>query len=312
MLIYTELPSLTPNSAGYQIVLLKNQILDPLRSDEPSDIKQVRNAIENGGRKSPVPSITHFKQWRSGHRKARNEEEVKFSMKELFIDWRYRKVKDNGKLPGYISEFGLVFNNIPKNAAFNEDLAFPKVDYVEGLEQRSYEPFPLDDINGAAAVSIEDQYPTAVALPRLIVKFKGPQGSNSSIAQSQTAHAAACAVYGHSQVLEHIERKASNHKIVVFSIITDGYHTTIYGHHATKSKNGDIKYHQNPLLDLPSFTTTYESYKDARRMLRNVQDLARERSELFRDMLLEVAEKRPPPLLSPKEAPSAKRRRTGF
>lgn len=46
-------------------------------------------------------------------------------------------------------------------------------------------------------------------------------------------------------------------------------------------------YHQ-AVLTLPSLSDNYEAYKEARRMTRNVQNLARERRDQFLDMLKQV------------------------
>jgi len=63
----------------------------PWRSAEPSDNDEIKNAIRQSGRTTPVPDIEHFESWRAAHLKARSEEDAKMSTKQLLADWLYRK-----------------------------------------------------------------------------------------------------------------------------------------------------------------------------------------------------------------------------
>lgn len=132
----------------------------------------------------------------------------------------------------------------------------------------------------------EDPY--TVALPFFVMEFKGPQGVNC-VGRAQAAYDAACIIYGHNQVTKHQAKDINNDKKAhMFSVTTDGHTFTVYAHFSVLGADGKVTYHQKPLV-YASPTLDYESFKDARAIIRNLQDLARKKAEDLRDTLKHAA-----------------------
>jgi len=105
------------------------------------------------------------------------------------------------------------------------------------------------------------------------------------VERSRAAYDAACLVYSHNEATKHLGKIMENDKkTVVFSMVTNGEQSSICGHFALAGDDGSITYHQDQLMTLPSMDD-YETYMQARTITRNVQDLARQKSESLRDLL---------------------------
>jgi hypothetical protein len=78
--------SISTTASGFPTQLILNDILDPTRLEEPSNLKEVKKTIMQPRPESPSLDEDHFEQWRASHINARNEEDVKFSIAELLVD----------------------------------------------------------------------------------------------------------------------------------------------------------------------------------------------------------------------------------
>jgi hypothetical protein len=141
----------------------------------------------------------------------------------------------------------------------------------------------------------------SLALPHLIIEFKGPEGS---MLVSQCAYNAAFLVHGHDMAMKHLNKHVAN----VFSMATNGDSTTTFGHFAMTDDR--VTYHQCSLLQLPPLTSTYEHFTQTCLMIHNLQHLARERSATLRDMLeeAEAASKSAASAAMPPPAPPSSKR----
>jgi len=198
-----------------------------------------------------------------------------------------------------------MFNHASSHSGFNKGLSMAKVDAVEGFLQRSFKA-PIDRINGA--ICTNDVY--SLALPHLLIEFKGPEGS-MLVGRSQCAYDAAFAVYGHDEAMKSLGKHVTNDKkVIVFSMSTNGELTDIFGHFATTKDTGDIIYYQCRLVRLPCLADEYEDFKKACSIIHNLQHLARQRSATLRDMLeaAEIASKNAASaVMPPPPSPSSKR-----
>lgn len=65
-----------------------------------------------------------------------------------------------GGTKGYSRVYGQSFNNFPKNVGFNNGLAPPQPDMIEGLDLTQFESFPVCEILSAAVPTLEPDPPT--------------------------------------------------------------------------------------------------------------------------------------------------------
>lgn len=287
---------------------LANGFLDPVRSSDPSDKEEIIQEITMPRQpSSPVPDVKEFERWTSALGKARNQEEIKMTFKDLMIDWRHRKIENDGKTPSYLAQWEVNLSYLLPSLKYNTKLSAPKIDYLEGFEMEAFHPFRVENVN--AAVCTTDPY--AIALPFFLIEFKGPRGL-SSVARAQAAYDAACIIYGHNEMKKYQGKEIGDDKKVhIFSMTTDGDALTIYGHFSVMAEDGSVTYHQKPLVHA-SPTTGYESFKVARAVVRNVQDLARQRSEDLRDMLKHESGLAPIPSLNALPPPQKRIRSDSF
>jgi hypothetical protein len=183
---------------------------------------------------------------------------------------------------GYSKVYNHPFNAFPKNVGFNNGLSAAQPDMVEGLDMPEFDPFPVRQQLGGAAVLTSGS--NATTLPHLAGEWKGP-GKDMIEAQTQAAYDGACMVYGREQARSFLESPDPDGHAFVSTFTTDGTTLNTYAHYSSQS--GDqVKYHQFPTSS--SFLiSSYEDFKKSRERLRNEQDYAKETSEKLRDELNE-------------------------
>ncbi|KAJ8063261.1 hypothetical protein OCU04_008492 [Sclerotinia nivalis] len=151
---------------------------------------------------------------------------------------------------------------------------------VEGLEMPEFDPFPVRQQLGGAAVPTSGT--NAITLPHLAGEWKGP-GKDMILAQTQAAYDGACMVYGRNEALSFLNSPDPTGHAFVSTFTTDGTTLNTFAHYSSESQ-GQLKYHQYPTSS--SFLiSSYEDFKTSRRWLRNLQDDAKETSEKLRDEL---------------------------
>jgi hypothetical protein len=84
--------TLSTASSGFQDIALANGVLDIVMSEEAVDKADIIKLLKQPRPSSPPPlDIKKWTKWVAAQKMAQNKEEIKMSMKELFIDWRYQK-----------------------------------------------------------------------------------------------------------------------------------------------------------------------------------------------------------------------------
>lgn len=242
-------------------------------STEPSNFDDIYNYL-NRLRESASPDLEEFRSYRWKAVTADNEDTVKLAL------IRHLKEYDDGK---YRSAYNQQFTEYPANVGFNDGLSPAKPDLVQGINLQNFEPYPVVQQFGGAAVPTPSRYP--IALAHMAGEFKRP-GGNLIEAQSQAAYDAASLVYGRNVARESMGRADPPSAAHVGSFISDGTHITTFTHYATKDASGKIVYHQWPVTDT-NIQLGYESFKTGRRQVRNLQDWARENSYLLKKELLD-------------------------
>jgi hypothetical protein len=252
------------------VIPFKNGILDPNHSNPPATLEDLQDRI-NRGRDTPSPSESEYRYFAAAIRGAPNESSVQFETSTLLK--RYDE-------PGYHKRYNQPFSDFPKNVGFNSGLPAAQPDMIEGLDMPEFEPFPVDEQLGGAATVYSS--PAATTLPHLAGEWKGP-GRDMISAQTQAACDGACMVYGRNKARSFLGSPDPDGHAFVFTFTTDGTSINTFAHYSSQT-NGQVKYHQYPTSS--SFLlSSYEDFKKGRRRLRNLQDDAKEASEMLRDEL---------------------------
>ncbi|KAK0655532.1 hypothetical protein B0T16DRAFT_451193 [Cercophora newfieldiana] len=195
---------------------------------------------------------------------------------------------------GYKKAYNQAFTRYPKDVGFNNGLSAPQPDFVEGVEEEEYHPFPIGTHVPSTVLYKDKDF--SVTLPHIAGEWKRP-GGDMGQAELQSRYDGAALVYARNQALSYMG-KSDPFSIITFT--TDGTTLKLFAHHATLSKKGTLEYHQYPIKKI-DLVQSYEGYKEGRRLLRNAQDRAREQSHALKDQLKEYYEQQEevPPLLVP-------------
>ncbi|TVY90852.1 hypothetical protein LAWI1_G005641, partial [Lachnellula willkommii] len=266
--------SISTTDPGFQDAAFDNGILNPENSKPHTNLKKSKVQI-NRTRDTVSPSESEYEKFAHKIRTAPNEQTVLLQTSSLLKEYgtddsRYSKV------------YNQAFIAFPKNVSFNTGLSAAQPDMVEGLEMPEFDPFPVRQQLGGAAVPTSGT--NAITLPHLAGEWKGP-GKDMILAQTQAAYDGACMVYGRNEALSFLNSPDQAGHAFVSTFTTDGTTLNTFAHYSSESQ-GQVKYHQYPTSG--SFLiSSHEDFKTSRRRLRNLQDDAKEASEKLRDELNE-------------------------
>ena len=249
-----------------------NGIVQEPFAKAPANLKFHQDRIDRL-RDTPSPTESEYKV--AAHRLvlAENEGTIADETSKFFKDYR---------VMGYRRATNLPFKDFPKNVGFNDRLSAARPDMVEGLEMPEFDPFPVYNQLGGAAVPCSST--GAITLPHLAGEWKGP-GKDMSLARLQAAYDGAHMVYGRNEARSSLGNPDPPGHAFVSTFTTDGTNLNTYAHYSSQSE-GRVEYHQYP-TSTSLLRSSYEDFKTARRRLRNEQDYARENSEMLRDELKE-------------------------
>ncbi|KAF6820089.1 hypothetical protein CPLU01_12863 [Colletotrichum plurivorum] len=154
--------------------------------------------------------------------------------------------------------------------------------FIEGLEAEEFRPFPVGNhITGAV---LYKNNPRSVTLPHLAGEWKGPDGSASE-ATLQSAYDGTALAHARNQALSYLEKPDPPGHAEITTFTTDGKILNFYSHHAARTEDETLEYHQHP--EASYNLMKFDEYKDGRRHPRNTQDRAKELSYALRDQLKE-------------------------
>lgn len=176
--------------------------------------------------------------------------------------------------------FNQRLNGISKDFGFNDNMPASQPDFIKGLDTEQFRWMSRKAIPGAF---IDPQNDNSIRLPHVAGEWKQFQRGVGN-AEKQAAYDGAALVYRRSQALEAIGLADSVGHASVLTFATDGRTLDIFAHYAAPSEDDeremDYHYHRVVTVDLCS---TYQGFRDGRRMLRNARDYAVEQSHQLRD-----------------------------
>lgn len=268
--------TLSTTAPGFEARAFDNGVLNPPNSKPPVNIDDLRTRL-NMPRRSSSPSETRFRAYSHAVQTAPNEDSIVHIAARLFNDF-----EDD---PQYTQVYNQTLNLFPHNVGFNDGLSAPQPDLMEGLQQPSFQPFPIRQEIGGAAVLLDD--PNSITLPHLAGEWKG-RGRSMESARVQSAYDGAALVYARSRALSYIGVNDPPGHAAVITFTWDGVLINFWAHYAAPSptKAGAIEYHQY-LITSTNMLNSYADFKKGCRLLQNLQDFARERAYELRDRLRE-------------------------
>ncbi|KAI0118588.1 hypothetical protein GGR51DRAFT_496935 [Nemania sp. FL0031] len=181
----------------------------------------------------------------------------------------------------YLSFMGQKFTGFPENVGFNNNCSAPQPDFVEGLGEKQFAPFPIKAVSGAFLY--QDKTFTIV-LPHIAGEWKASDKGLGK-ASTQCAYDGAALVYARTQALEYLGERDPPGEAKVITFAIDGENLEIFAHYSSPAENGAVEY-QRFLMGGVFLMGSYDDFKLGRQMLRNAQDFAKEQSEILRDRLL--------------------------
>jgi hypothetical protein len=260
--------------SGFQDIAFDNGILNPVNSKPPADLDYMQDDA-NRTRDTESPSESEYQKYVYKIQTARNEQTVLLQTSQLLKEY-------DGADSGYSKVYNHPFNTFPKNVGFNDGLSAAQPDMVEGLDMPEFDPFPVRQQLGGAAVVTSGS--NATTLSHLAGEWKGP-GKDMVEAQTQAAYDGATLVYGRNKARTFLGRPDPAGHSFVSTFTTDGTTVNTFAHYSSEA-NGQIKYHQYPITST-LLTSSFENFKTGRRQLRNTQDRAKNAAYTLRDELIE-------------------------
>lgn len=258
--------------SGFAIQAHKNGILNPFKSEPPTNIDDIRERVARS-RGSVSPTESDHNLYVKTVVSTANEATLVVKMS--------RKLLKEYDHEGYQQAYNQAFTGFPKDVGFNNGLSVPQPDLIEGLPMEDYESFPIDEYVKGAVVCKDD--PQSLTLPHFAGEWKG-RGKNMEEARLQSAYDGAALVFARKMALSHLGKADPPGHSEITTFTTDGTNLNLFAHYAAPSGDGTLKYHQHPIKTI-NLLKSHEEYNEGRRSLRNSQENAKEQAFALRDQL---------------------------
>ncbi|KAJ8128444.1 hypothetical protein O1611_g5194 [Lasiodiplodia mahajangana] len=140
----------------------------------------------------------------------------------------------------YFSFMGQKFTGFPENVGFNNNCSAPQPDFVEGLGEMQFTPFPIKAVSGAFLY--QDKTYTIV-LPHIAGEWKASDKGLGK-ASTQCAYDGAALVYARTQALEYLGERDPPGEARVITFAINGENLKIFAHYSFLAENGAVKYYR--------------------------------------------------------------------
>lgn len=267
--------SISTTSEGFENRAFDNGILDAVRSGKQavadSDVKQKLLAP----RGSASPTQSQYDKFADRIVEASNEQ----GTIAVYSKYIFQDTEDAHFDIGYRRKEDKMWTEFPKNVGFNNGLSAPKPDMIEGFSRDSFPP-TIEQIKASRLVRDEPRY---VALPHMAVEYKAREKSLHE-AKVQAGYDGAAMVYGRNEALRFMGKADPPRQPSVLTATTIGQEWNVYAHYAhPNDATGREEYYQCRMAG--GSMENLDEYKQGRKVLRNMQDFAREQSSDLRDSL---------------------------
>ncbi|POS71694.1 hypothetical protein DHEL01_v209914 [Diaporthe helianthi] len=267
--------SISTTSEGFENRALQNGVLDAVRSGKQpvvdTDVKKKLLA----SRDSASPTQSQYNKFADRIVEASNEQ----GTIAVYSKYIFQDTEDAYFDIGYRRKEDKMWTEFPKNVGFNNGLSAPKPDMIEGFARDTFPP-TIELIKSSKMVRDEPKY---VALPHMAVEYKAREKSLHE-AKVQAGYNGAAMVYGRNEALELIGKADPPRRPAVLTATTTGQEWNVYAHYAHPDVvSGKAEYYQCRMAG--GSMENLNEYKQGRRVLRNMQDFAREKASDLRDSL---------------------------
>lgn len=265
--------SISATSERFENRTLDNGVLDAVRSGKQavadSDVK--KKLLASRGSASPTQS--QYNKFADRIVEASNEQ----GTIAVYSKYIFQDTEDTHFDIGYRRKEDKMWTEFPKNFGFNNGLSAPKPDMIEGFSRDSFPP-TIEHIKASRLVRDEPRY---VALPHMAVEFKAREKSLHE-AKVQAGYDGAAMVYGRNEALKYMGKADPPRQPAVLAATTIGQEWNVYGHYAHPNDlTGQEEYYQCRMAG--GSMENLNEYKQGRKVLRNMQDFAREQSSDLRE-----------------------------
>lgn len=266
--------SISTTSEGFENRALQNGVLDAVRSGKQpvvdADVK--KKLLASRGSASPTQS--QYNKFADRIVEASNEQ----GTIAVYSKYIFQDTEDAHFDIGYRRKEDKMWTEFPKNVGFNNGLSAPKPDMIEGFARDSFPP-TIEQIKSSKIVRDEPKY---VALPHMAVEYKAREKSLHE-AKVQAGYDGAAMVYGRNEALGLIGKADPPRRPAVLTATTIGQEWNVYAHYAHPDVTGKAEYYQCRMAG--GSMENLNEYKQGRKILRNMQDFAREQASDLRDDL---------------------------
>lgn len=262
-------------SEEFEIRALENGILGSVKSGEHPAVDANIHKRLLARRGSPSPTQSHYNKFADRIDEASNNQGImavysKYVLQDAedaYFDTGYRRKEDE------------VWTEFPQNVGFNNGLPAPEPGMIEGFSRDSF-PKTIEHIKACRLVGDEHRY---VALPHLAVEYQACETSMHK-AKVKAGYYGAAMVYGRNEALRFIGKPDPPRQPVVLTATIVGEEWAVYGHFARiDDASGREEYCQCHMDG--GRMESLEEYERGRKVLRNMQDFAREQSSALRDSM---------------------------
>lgn len=190
------------------------------------------------------------------------------------------QVNNEGRLTEWRIRLDKQWVDFPKEVGFNNGLAPPKPDHIEGFLRSSFPP-TVNALGGSATLVKNE--PHFVVLPHFAIEFKGASGDLRK-AEVQAGYDGAAMVYARNRALAYLGQPDPPRFAAVVTAITDGRLWHAFAHYAHKNEATGILESYQYELACGSWTK-YSDFKRGYMVFRNLQEYSHEQSTELRDRL---------------------------
>lgn len=197
----------------------------------------------------------------------------------VYSKYVFQDTEDHHFDVGYRRKEDKIWTKFPQNIGFNSNLPAPKPDMIEGYSRDSF-PSTIEHIKASRLVSDDPRY---VALPHMAVEYRAPEKSLHE-AETKAGYNGAAMVYCRNEALKLIGKSDPPRQPVVLTATATGPEWNVYGHYRhLNDGSGREEYYQCHMAG--GAMKNLEEYRHGRKVLKNMQDFAREQSSALRDSI---------------------------
>lgn len=262
-------------STEFENRALLNGILDVERSTNQPVADAYAKERLTSSRESASPTQSQYDKFTNRILEASNDK----GTMAVYSKYVFQDTEDHHFDIGYRRKEDKTWTEFPQNIGFNSGLPAPKPDMIEGYSRDSF-PSTIDHIKASRLVSDDPRY---VALPHMAVEYR-VRAKSLHEAQTKAGYNGAAMVYGRNEALKFIGKSDPPRQPVVLTATATGQEWNVYGHYShLNDGSGKEEYYQCRMAG--GSMENLEEYKHGRKVLRNMQDFAREQSSALRDSI---------------------------